>query len=105
MQKFSDVLLEIDDADGVKDIELYDENGKLAGVVHNKPGSAGSAKVYYHLYKTFGEINLDAAVEGLSLFAEHTRDAEDNPGKHPNIDRLLDIIESEKALTVKIVEA
>lgn len=107
MQKFSDVLLEIEDAevDSVKDLELYDGNGKLAGVVHNKPGSAGSAKVYFHLFKTFGEINTDAAVEGLSLFAEHTRDAEDNPGKHPNIDRLFDIIDSDKALTVKIIDA
>lgn len=107
MQKFNDVLLEIEDAEvnSVKDLELYDENSQLAGVVHNKPGSAGSAKVYYHLYKTFGEINTDAAVEGLSLFAEHTRDAEDNPGKHPNIDRLFDIIDSEKTLTVKIIDA
>jgi hypothetical protein len=27
----------------------------------------------------------------LALYAEHTVDARLNPGKHPNIDRLLDI--------------
>jgi hypothetical protein len=52
----------------------------------------------------YGEISLDAAVEGLSLFAEHTEDAENCPGKHPNVDRLLNILEDEKPLTVKVSE-
>ncbi len=102
MQKFNDVLLEIDDASEVESIALFDSNGEPAGVIHNKPGSAGSVKVYYHLYKMFGSINVDAAVEGLSLYAEHTEDAEDHPGKHPNIDRLFDVIDKAKTLTVKV---
>jgi len=102
MQKFNDVLLEIDPADGVEEIALFDSDGSPAGVIKNKPGSAGSVKVYYHLYKMFGSIDVDAAVEGLSLYAEHTQDAEDRPGKHPNIDRLFDIIDKAKTLTVKV---
>lgn len=102
MQKFSDILLEIDPAEGVQEIALFDSDGQTAGVLKNKPGSAGSVKVYYHLYKMFGSINVDAAVEGLSLYAEHTQDAEDHPGKHPNIDRLFDIIDQAKTLSVKV---
>ncbi len=105
MQKFSDVLLEIDAANEVKDIALFECNGEPAGVINNKPGIAGSVKVYYHLYKQFGSINVDAALEGLSLFSEHTQDAEDNPGKHPNIDRLFNVIENKKPLTVKVALA
>lgn len=104
MQKFSDILLTLDSADHVQRIELFDENNEPAGVIENKPGSQGSLKVYHHLYKMYGAITLDAAVEGLSLYAEHTEDAENCPGKHPNVDRLLNILENEAPLTVKITD-
>lgn len=105
MQKFSDVLLTLDSADEVKRIELYHEDGSSAGVIENKPGTQGSLKVYYHLYKMYGEITLDAAVEGLALYAEHTEDAENCPGKHPNVDRLINVLEDEESLTIKIITA
>ena len=102
MENFSDVLLSLDAVDDVQSIELLDSNGETSGVIQNKPGSSGSVKVYYHLYKMFGSINVDAALEGLSLYAEHTADAEDHPGKHPNIDRLFAIIDTAKPLTVNV---
>jgi hypothetical protein len=43
------------------------------------------------LLTKYGVINAAAAAEGLALYAEHTQDARQNPGKHPNIDRLLAI--------------
>lgn len=103
MQKFSDVLLTLDNIDDVKRIELFYENGKPAGVIENKPGMQGSLKVYHHLFKMYGEISLDAAVEGLALYAEHTEDAENCPGKHPNVDRLIDVLENEEPLAVKVI--
>ncbi|PPD54721.1 MAG: hypothetical protein CTY10_07415 [Methylotenera sp.] len=103
MQKFSDVLLTLDSVDDVKRIELFFEDGTPAGVIENKPGSQGSVKVFSHLYKMFGGITLDAAVEGLALFAEHTEDAENCPGKHPNVDRLLNVLENEEPLNVTII--
>ena len=103
MQKFSDVLLTLDNADEVRRIELYYENGEPAGAIENKPGSQGSVKVFHHLYKMYGGITLDAAVEGLALYAEHTEDAENCPGKHPNVDRLINVLENEEPLTVKVI--
>jgi hypothetical protein len=103
MQKFSDVLLTLDSTDDVQRIELYHEDGKPAGIIENKPGSQGSVKIYNHLYRMYGGITLDAAVEGLALYAEHTEDAENCPGKHPNVDRLLNVLENEAPLVVKIV--
>jgi len=41
----------------------------------------------------------------LSLYAEHTADAEDNPGKHPNIDKLFNVIEDQDPLTVTVIYA
>ena len=104
MQKFSDVLLTLDDASHVQKIELFKVDGSSAGVIENKPGSQGSIKVFYHLFRMYGEISLDAAVEGLSLYAEHTADAENCPGKHPNVDKLLNILEDEQPLSVKVTE-
>ena len=104
MQKFSEVLQTLDDASHVQRIELYNNDGTPAGVIENKPGSQGSIKVYHHLWRMYGDISLDAAVEGLSLYAEHAEDAENCPGKHPNVDRLLNILEDEQPLKVKVVE-
>jgi hypothetical protein len=53
----------------------------------------------------YGEISMDAAVECLSLYAEHNEDAENCPGKHPNVDRLLNILEDEQPLAVKVIES
>lgn len=105
MENFKDVLLELDSVDDIARIELFYADGEEAGVLMNKPGSAGSVKVYNHLYKEFGSISIEAAIEGLSLYGEHTADAEDHPGKHPNIDRLFQIIEDKDPMTVKIIKA
>ncbi len=105
MKKFSDILPTLDSTDHVQRIELFDEDGNLAGMIENKPGSQGSVKLYYHLWKKWGSITTEAAKEGLELYAEHTEDAEINPGKHPNIDRLVGIIEDKSPLSVKLVEA
>ena len=103
MQRFKDILETLNSADHIKEIQLYHEDN-LHGVIKSKPGSMGSLKVYFYLYETYREINSDAAMEGIDLYAEHTDDAQDNPGKHPNIDRLLDVIDSDITLQIKIIE-
>jgi hypothetical protein len=100
---FSEQLASLPAADHVQKIELL-ANGEIAAVIENKPGSQGSVKVYHHLYKKYGEINIDAAKEGLVIYAEHTEDAKLNAGKHPNIDHLIALIESKNALAVKLYD-
>jgi hypothetical protein len=46
-----------------------------------------------------------ASVEGLALYAEHTEDARIYPGKHPNIDRLLDVQTRNLRLVVRVISA
>lgn len=103
MQKFNDVLQTLDNTDHVQRIELFSADGQSVGVIENKPGSHGSVKIYHYLYKMYGEITTDAAVEGIELYAEHSEDAENNPGKHPNIDRLFNVLEHEQPLQIKII--
>lgn len=73
-------------------IELLDKAGNVVATLENKPGQAGSVAVYNHLGQTFGAITAEAAKKGLELYAEHAVDAQAHPGKHPNIDRLSQLL-------------
>jgi hypothetical protein len=103
MKKFSDILPTLENSDHLLRIALSHSDGSAAGIIENQPGSQGSVRVYHHLYKKFGHIDVAAAQAGLALYAEHSRDAQQHPGKHPNIDRLYAVIESRLPLTVNLV--
>lgn len=86
-------------------LELLNATGDLVARIDNKPGQAGSLAVYAALAAKHGSINAAAAAEGLEVYAEHTADAHANPGKHPNIDRLVGITTPAQALSVRLIEA
>lgn len=104
MQKFNEILTTLKSEHDITKIEIFSQSGSLEGKIENKPGSLGSLKVYNHLYLKFGEINTEAALKGLEIFSEHTKEAKKNPGKHPNIDRLFDVINNHKVLRIKIIK-
>lgn len=68
-------------------------------VIHHIPavqGKLGSLRVYYALAQQNSQkLDRTSAQLGLEIFAEHTQDAKLNPGKHPNIDLLLRVIEED----------
>ena len=105
MPQFADNLKKLPGISHLAAINLLDADGNVLAVIENKAGSQGSLAVYNHLAQTYGSINVEAAKKGLEIFAEHTEDERANPGKHPNIDRLLEIVETGKVLTVKQVFA
>jgi len=91
---FAENLARLESIDAFAKLELFDAAGNMVARIENKAGSQGSLKVYRHLAEKWGAIDPAAAEEGLRLYAEHTGDARRNPGKHPNIDRLFEIIAS-----------
>jgi hypothetical protein len=97
---FADNLAGLPAVNDLSRIELVNGNAIVA-LIENRPGSAGSVRVYAWLAQRFGRIDQDAAVEGLRLYAEHSEDARQHPGKHPNIDRLLEL--GDKVLTIRTV--
>jgi hypothetical protein len=103
MKTFAENLATFENVDHLQSIELTNDDGSIAGILENKPGSQGSLKLYHYLWKKWGCINADAAKEGLALYAEHTEDAQNHPGKHPNIDRLFRVIESNTVLSVETI--
>ncbi|RZL11719.1 MAG: DUF2322 family protein [Rubrivivax sp.] len=98
---FSDNLKQLPPVTHLSALRLQDPTGAIVATIENKPGQSGSLAVYAALADRHGAINPAAAQEGLDLYAEHTADARAFPGKHPNIDRLLDVIASGQTLTVQ----
>jgi len=101
LTQFSDNLKKLPGISHLAALNLLDAQGEIIAVIENKPGSQGSLAVYNHLAQTFGAITPEAARKGLDLFAEHADEARAHPGKHPNIDRLLAVIEEKKTLRIK----
>lgn len=86
-------------------LELLDASGAVVARIENKPGQAGSLAVYAALAAKHGAINVTAAQEGLEIYAEHTADAQAHPGKHPNIDRLIELVAQGQSLTARTIAA
>lgn len=98
---FAETLKQLPGVSHLTAIQLIDGAGQVLATIENKPGQAGSLTVYNHLAQLYGAITGEAARRGLELYGEHTEDARANPGKHPNIDRLLDLAEQGGSLRVK----
>ena len=99
---FAETLPSLPTIDHLEALELLDGTDVVARI-ENKPGQAGSVRVYHALYQEFGAINPLAADKGLRLYCEHTADAEATPGKHPNIDRLQQLAENGGPLAIRLV--
>ncbi|MDT3706753.1 MAG: DUF2322 family protein [Thiobacillus sp.] len=100
--KFADTLKTLPEFVGDK-LVLTDAAGAELATIVNARGTAGSFRVYAYLAQRYGVIGAEAAAEGLAIFAEHTEDASRNPGKHPNIDRLIAILTTGVPLGARIV--
>jgi hypothetical protein len=100
---FSDNLQQLPPVDGVQRIDLLDGEGAVVASIENQAGKQGSLAVYHYLHQAFGTVDAKAADHGLDLFAEHTADARNRPGAHPNIDRLLAIVAGSAPLRIEVV--
>lgn len=101
---FAETLATLPTVDHLAALELLDGDTIVARI-ENKPGQAGSLRLYHALFQEFGAIDAIAADRGLVLYREHTADALTHPGKHPNIDRLSAIKAEGKALAVRLIAA
>ncbi len=102
---FADNLKQLPKISHLAAMQLVNAEGQVLATIENKAGQAGSLSVYNHIGQLYGAITPEAAKKGLELYAEHTEDARQNPGKHPNIDRLIQLIEASQTLRVKHVFA
>jgi hypothetical protein len=88
--KFSENLAQIPEQPTLAALELKDGAGNVVAKIENKPGQAGSLRVYAWLATQFGSITPEAASLALKIYAEH-------------IDRLFQIQSSGQALSVQTI--
>lgn len=101
---FAENLAALPPVEHLERLDLYvDGAATPSAVIENAPGKQGSLRVYYALAVEFGGIGPAAARKGLDLYAEHVADARAHPGRHPNIDRLFEVIASGRVYAVRAV--
>ncbi|NML32677.1 DUF2322 family protein [Paraburkholderia antibiotica] len=102
---FKDNLAQMPVIDGIARLDLVDGKGAVVASIENKPGKQGSLALYNYLRGAFATLDAKAAEHGLALFAEHTADARNRPGAHPNVDILLAIVAGGGPLRIEAVPA
>ncbi len=102
---FKDNLQQLPAIDGVDRIDLIDATGTVVASIENQPGKQGALAVYHYLQQAFGPLDAPAAEHGLLVFGEHSADARNRPGAHPNIDRLLPIAAGAAPLRIAVIPA
>lgn len=100
---FKENLILLPSVEGLCRIDLANAAGEIVASIENQPGKQGSLAVYQYLQQTFGSLNVEAALHGLAVFAEHTEDGKNRPGAHPNIDRLLEIVGGAEPLSISLI--
>ncbi|MFO7953368.1 DUF2322 family protein [Thioalkalivibrio sp.] len=91
------------DVSNIERLELFGEDYNPTATIENVDGQNLSLQIYYQLALDYGGIGPKAANSGLLLYGSHADDARANPGKHPNIDRLIDVLNNDYYLSVKAV--
>ena len=82
-------------------VNIYGEHG---GVIQNKRGKEGSIGIYASITSNDGYISAEGARKGLAVFGAALRkEARENPGKHPEIDRLERIARSRSAVRCDVI--
>ena len=102
---FKDNLQHLPSIEGVRRIDLVDKQGAVVASIENQPGKQGSLAVYHYLQQAFGTLDAKAAEHGLVVFAEHTADARNRPGAHPNVDQLEAIVDGAAPLRIEVIAA
>ncbi|WP_019625950.1 DUF2322 family protein [Thioalkalivibrio sp. ALJT] len=91
------------DVSNIERLELFGEDYNPTATIENRDGQTLSLQIYYQLALDYGGIGPKAANSGLLMYGSHADDARANPGKHPNIDRLFEVLNNDYYLSVKAV--
>ena len=104
MSEFKKNLEFLPSVEAIERLELFEgKNAQPVTTIENKPGKSGSVAVYNAIKLEYDKLDYKSAQAGLEIFAEHVIDAAKTPGAHPNIDLLFNVIESDRVLTINVI--
>ena len=90
------------DTSHLTSITLSDMNSDTSFSVDNIPGKQASVKILYAISQTNDfKISSAQASTGIALFGDYADEEKQQPGAHPNIKLLLDIIENNQVWKVE----
>ncbi len=90
------------DTSHLKSITLSDTNSDTSFSVDNIPGKQASVKILYAISSANDfKISRDQASMGVTLFGDYAEEEKQQPGAHPNIKLLFDIIENNQVWKVE----
>ncbi|MFK7794053.1 MAG: DUF2322 family protein [Gammaproteobacteria bacterium] len=91
------------DTSHLKSITLSDMSSGTSFRVDNIPGKQASVKILYAISQANDfKISRDQARTGVSLFGDYAEEEKQQPGAHPNIKLLFDIIENNQVWMVEV---
>lgn len=97
--QFSTYLTTFPSIEHLECLEIFNADKQLIHTIPAIEGKLGSLKLYNALAEKYScRLTPEAAAQGLEWFAEHVADAQQNPGKHPNIDLLFKVINEQLSL-------
>lgn len=104
MSKSNPAHYEPDTDDNIVKIVIYRHNGETVGHIANTEGQKASFRIYLAIARRFVcQLNAQSARFGLGLYGDYVAEERRTPNRHPNIRRLLDIIEYQDELRLKLI--
>ena len=101
-KKFGDDFYQLAETSHLKSITLSDINSNSSFTVDNIPGKQASVKILYNISQANNfKITSKQAATGLALFADYAEEERRQPGSHPNIKLLFDIIAANQTWKVE----
>lgn len=107
MSKFHDDFAQLPSCDDIEYLELHpsdtENDPSLVERLENIPGKQASVRIYHALHLlNDGHIGPQQAIEGLRLYGTYTDDEKREPYSHPNIRKLIDLVEKNSHMRVVV---
>ena len=85
-------------------IEITRLDGKVKHIIQNEAGKQASIKIYYAIAaQNEFQITASEAAVGLELYGDYVQQECQQPGSHPNIRRLMNIIADDQCWSVTVI--
>lgn len=99
-KQFGSGFNELMSTEHISSLILSLKNSNTRITLDNIPGKQASVKILYNI-ATDATITEEQAQHGLLLYGDYTEEEKQQPGSHPNIRLLMDIIQHQEVWYVE----
>ncbi len=100
---FSPDYYDLPSTDHISRLIMTNSHSRETTILENKPGKQASVKILFNIANSNNmHISAGEAQHGLLLFGDYVLEETQQPGAHPNIRLLMDIVENKEAWSVTV---